>query len=49
MHFINASKSAKKIRSVTCHYTPVANIKAAQNLEVVEKKSLYMSTDDEHG
>ena len=38
-YFINASKSAKKIRFVTCHYPPVAklNIKAAQNLEVVEK------------
>ena len=34
-YFINTSKSAKKIRYVTCHYTP--NIKAAQNLEVVEK------------
>jgi hypothetical protein len=38
-YFVNTSKSAKKIRFVTCHYPPVAklNIKATQNLEVVEK------------
>ena len=42
-YFINTSKSAKKIRFVTCHYPPVAklNIKPAQNLEVVEKIPIY--------
>jgi len=48
-YFINTSKSAKKIRSVTCHYTPVAKYQSSSKSRDCRKKSRYMITDDEHG
>jgi hypothetical protein len=48
-YFINTSKSAKKIRSVTCHYTPVAKYQSSSKSLGCRKKFRYMITDDEHG
>ena len=38
-YFINTSKSTKKIRFVTCHYTPVAKYQSSSKPRVVEKSS----------
>jgi hypothetical protein len=40
-YFINTSKSAKKIRSVTCHYTPVAKYQSSSKSRGCRKKSWY--------
>jgi hypothetical protein len=48
-YFINTSKSAKKIRSVTCHYTTVAKYQSSSKSRGCRKKFRFMITDDEHG
>jgi hypothetical protein len=48
-YFINTLKSAKKIRSVTCHYTPLAKYQSSSKSRGCRKKLRYMITDDEHG
>ena len=47
LYFINTSKSAKKIRSATCHYMPVAKYQSSSKSRGCRKK--VPITDDEHG
>jgi hypothetical protein len=39
LYFINTSKSVKKIRSATCHYTPVAKYQNSSKCRGCRKKS----------
>ena len=44
-YFINTSKSAKKIRSVTCQHTHVGKYQCSSKSRGCRKKSRYMNMD----